>query len=212
MISLERFGEKRHLAAKILERTSADLTALLGIETRLDLVSQVDDSLISRMEEIEEEIFRIEDNVYTESDLRACLAEEDALLLVLSVGGRVEGYLFGYADEPGNPVVEGSDYFVDSAVISLAQEAKGIGARLSLPILFLIHLLGYKVAGLLTEEQDQTGRRLAAFYRKLGFVDAPVSRDGDGGIGFTIDLRPGVLRQLAVRLPHAAYLVEVLDA
>lgn len=212
MISAEKFGDKRDMAMGILKHINTDLTALLGVETRLDIVSEVDDTLLARMEEIEEEIFRIEDNVYTRGDLQECLAEEDALLLVLRVNGKVEGYLFGYADEPDNPVVEGSDYFVDSGVISLAYEAKGIGSRLSLPVLFLIHLLGYKVAGLLTEEQDKTGRRLADFYRKLGFVDAPVNRDGDGGIGFTISLAPEVLGRVAEQFPHTDYLREVLDA
>ena len=211
MISPEKFGDKCDLAMRILERISADLTALLGAEARFELVSKVDDTLLARMQEIEEQIFRIEDNVYTESDLLECLAMEDALLLVLTVDGNVEGYLFGYADEPGNPVVEGSDYFVDTAVISLAYEAKGIGGRLSLPVLFLIHLLGYKVAGLTTEEQDKSGRNLANFYRKLGFVDAPVNREGDVGIGFVFDLSPSALKQIADQLPHSAYLLEVLD-
>ena len=127
MISPERFGENRDLALSVLEHISAELTALLGVETRFELVSEVDDALLSRMEEIEEEIFRIEDNVYSRRDLVECLASKDALLLVLTIDGNVEGYLFGYADEPGNPVVEGSDYFVDSAAISLDYEAKGIG-------------------------------------------------------------------------------------
>jgi hypothetical protein len=212
MISPERFGDKRDLAMKILEGISAQLSQLLGKETHLALVSEVGDELLARMEEIEEEIFRIEDNVYTESDLLECLAEKDALLLVLSIDGRVEGYLFGYADEPGNPVVEGSDYFVDSAVISLAYEAKGIGGRVSLPALFLIYLLGYKVAGLTTEEQDKTGRRLADFYRKLGFVDAAVNREGDVGIGFRLALKPETLRNIARHLPHTDYLAGALDA
>lgn len=212
MISPDKFGEKRDLVMHILRHTSAELTALLGVETRFDLASEVDDDLLARMEQIEEEIFRVEDNVYTESDLRECLAMQDALLLTLTIGGKVEGYLFGYADEPGNPVVEGSDYFVDSAVISLAYEAKGIGSMLSLPILFLIYLLGYKVAGLTTEEQDRTGRRLADFYRKLGFVNAPVNREGDVGIGLTLELTPPTLKRIADMLPNTDYLVEALDA
>ena len=212
MISPERFGDNRDQALGILQRVSAQLTALLGVETRFELVSEVDDDLLSRMQEIEEEVFRIEDNVYTESDLLECLAMEDALLLALTIDGNVEGYLFGYADEPGNPVVEGSDYFVDSAVISLAYEAKGIGGLLSLPVLFLIHLLGYKVAGLTTEEQDKSGRKLANFYRKIGFVDAPVNREGDVGIGFTLELTPETLKQVADRLPHTEYVADALDS
>jgi hypothetical protein len=212
MIGLDRFGEKRELATGILRHVSAELTALLGVESSLDLVGAVDDTLLSRMEEIEEEIFRIEDNVYTEGDLRERLLRKDALLLVLTVGGKVEGYLFGYADEPGNPVVQGSDYFVDSAAISLAYEAKGIGGRLSLPVLFLIHLLGYGAAGLTTEEQDKTGRKLASFYRKIGFVDAPVNREGDVGIGLVIELTPEALKRIAGHLPHMDYLADALGA
>ena len=212
MIRPERFGEKQNIAVRILERVSAQLSAFLGVEARMELVSEANEALLARMQEIEEEVFRIEDNVYSQSDLLECLTEKDALLLVLTIDGNVEGYLFGYADEPGNPVVEGSDYFVDSAVISLAYEAKGIGGVLSLPVLFLIQLLGYKVAGLTTEEQDKTGRKLANFYRKLGFVDAPVNREGDVGIGFTLELTPKALKQIADRLPHTDYLTDALDA
>lgn len=212
MISSERFGEKRDLATRILERIGADLTALLGCETRFELVSEVGDDLLARMEEIEEEVFRVEDNVYTETDLLDCLANEDSILLVLTIDGAVEGYVFGYADEPGNPVVQGSDFFVDSGVIALAYEAQGIGSRLSLPVLFLIHLLGYNVAGLLTEEQDKTGRKLANFYRDLGFVDAPVNRGEDDAIGFTFELTPNRLKRIARQLPHADFLLEALDA
>jgi len=211
MISPEAFGDNRDQALQILRHVGTELTALLGVETRFELVSAVDDALMARMEEIEEEIFRIEDNVYSESDLMECLETEDAMLLVLTIGGKVEGYLFGYADEPDDPVVEGSDYFVDSGVISLAYEAQGIGSRISLPVLFVIYLLGYKTAGLLTEEQDKTGRRLADFYRRLGFVDAPVNRAGDVGIGFTFELSPKALKRAADQLPNADYLVEVLD-
>ncbi|MDX1346171.1 MAG: hypothetical protein R3179_09745, partial [Sedimenticolaceae bacterium] len=74
MINPERFGDKRDLAMHILDQISSQLTQLLGKEVHVELVSEVDDVLLARMEEIEEEIFRIEDNVYTENDLLECLA------------------------------------------------------------------------------------------------------------------------------------------
>jgi GNAT superfamily N-acetyltransferase len=202
MIELERFGERRVLAQRVLDGASEQLTQLLGEPARVALVTRLDDALLARMLELEEEVFRIEDNVYSADDIRECLGEEDSLLLVLWVNDRVEGYVFGFDDEPDDPEVEGTDYFVDSAVVSLAYQAKGIGTRAGLLVLFLLYLAGYRRIGITTEPRDKTGRELLAFYHKLGFSEAHAKRADN--YGMKIELSDALMAKLAAQLPGAA--------
>jgi GNAT superfamily N-acetyltransferase len=199
MIKPEDFGKQRALATGVLQGLNGQLTRQLGKQVRLELVWEIDKPLLDRMIALEEEVFRIEDNVYSEADIRECLAEEDSLLLLLWINDRVEGYLFGYDDEPEAPVVAGTEYFIDSAVVSLAYQAKGIGTQAGFVVLFLIYLLGYRSIGITTEERDKTGRELAEFYRRLGFVDAPT--DKPENVGLKIELDTQSIKKLANHLP-----------
>lgn len=208
MLSPESFGKQKELVHMLLHSLSEQLSDLLGQEVNLDLVSEPDTNLFARMLKIEDEVFHIEDNVYSEEDIRECLAEEDSLLLVLRINDKVEGYVFGYDDEPDAPVVEGTDYYVDSAVISLAYQTKGIGARISLLVLFLIFLLGYHCVGITTEEQDKSGRKLANFYRKLGFCEAKTTSPEN--VGMRIELTRQSIKRLARLLPKTGYLTRYL--
>ena len=198
MIHLESFGEQRPLAKSVLDAGSVQLTQLLGERARLELVNRLDDLLLARMLELEEEVFRIENNVYSADDIRECLAEEDSLLLVLRVNDRVEGYVFGYDDDPDDPEVGGTDYFIDSAVVSLAYEAKGIGSRAGLLVLFLLYLLGYRKIGITTEPRDKSGRELVGFYHKLGFTEAPTKRPDS--YGMKIELSDMLVEKMAAQL------------
>lgn len=94
--------------------------------------------------------------------------------------------------------MEGTDYFVDSAVVSLAYEAKGIGSRAGLMVLYLLYLLGYRSIGITTEPRDKTGRELIGFYHKLGFTEAPTKRPGSWAM--KIELSDALVQKLATQL------------
>lgn len=210
MIRLEDFETQMALVMDILEGLNDQLTQQLGEKVRLELVWEIDEPLLDRMVELEEEVFRIEDNVYSKADIRECLAEQDSLLLVLRVNDRVEGYVFGYDDEPETPVVAGTEYFVDSAVVSLTYQAKGIGRQTGFVVLFLLYLIGYRSIGITTEERDKTGRDLADFYRKLGFVDAHTDKPDNVGLKIVLDTQS--IKKLANHLPPTAALTAWLQA
>jgi GNAT superfamily N-acetyltransferase len=198
MLTLERFGDRQPLAQQALQGMSLQLTRLLGEPAELQLVGELDDALLARMLELEKEIFLVEDNVYDEADIRECLAEEDSMLLVLRISGKVQGYVFGYDDDPQDPVVEGTDYFVDSAVVSLAYEAKGIGTHAGMVVLLLLFLMGYRRIGITTEVRDKTGRELVRFYQKLGFTEAPTKQPDD--YGMKIELNDALVEQMMSQL------------
>lgn len=210
MITPESFGQQKELVETLLLELGQQLSGLLGQPVKLELVSKLDAEVLARMLEIEEEVFRIEDNVYSEDDVLECLTEEDSLCLLLYINDRVEGYTFGYDDDPEDPVVAGADYFVDSGVLSLDYQRKGIAVRISLLVLFLIFLLGYHCIGITTEEKDKSGRKLASFYRKLGFTVAKTTRPEN--IGMRIELTEKSIRSLARLLPRSEYITRHLSA
>lgn len=169
MIDLERFEENKNLVSAALNNINQQLSHAVGAPVAMVLQSSVDDTLLARMLQLEEEIFSIEDNIYSKEDILECLAEEDSLLLLLTINNTVEGYVYGYDEDIDNPTVKGTEYFLDSAVVSLSHEQKGIGTTVSAIVLLMLYLLGYRKVGLLTEAKDKTGRELIKFYQKMGF-------------------------------------------
>ena len=187
MITLERFGAHADAARHALEAVAATITRAVGRSATLTLETAADAATLERMLELEQEIFAIEDNVYSRQDILDCLAEEDSLLLLLRIGGRIEGYVFGYDEDPADPVVKGADYFLDSALVAAAYEQKGIGAATAGVVLLLLYLAGYRDIGLTTEPRDRTGRELVKFYRKLGFTDAETAQRSNYAMKIHLD-------------------------
>lgn len=170
MITFESLGPAAATARRTLASVSARLSGVLGKETQLTLEPAIDEPMLQRMLELERELFTIENNVYSKEDILSCLGEEDSLLVLLRIGGRIEGFVFGYDDDIEHPIVEGTEYFVDSAVVSSAYERLGIGTATGAVVLFLLYLAGYRDIGLTTEVRDKSGRELVKFYESLGFT------------------------------------------
>lgn len=199
MINLDSFGEKKKEALIALDTINALLTGLLGKEATLSLTTKADDKILDRMIELEKEVFSIEDNVYSKEDILESLAEEYSFLLLLKIKGQIQGYAFGYEDDPNNPRVEGTDFFIDSALVSLEYEQKGIGSMLSGVVLLLLYFLGFNKIGITTEENDKTGRELVKFYKKLGFTKVGTSID-DGEVGMKILLNTALINEISTKL------------
>ncbi len=199
MITLDSFGEKKKEAVLALDTINALLAGLLKQEASLSLVAQADDKTLDRMSELEKEVFSIEDNVYSKEDIIESLAEEYSLLMLLKINNKIEGYVFGYDDDPENPNVEGTEYFIDSALVSLRYEHLGIGTMLSGVVLLLLYLLGFKKIGITTEEKDKTGRELVKFYKKLGFTEAATSLN-KGEVGMKIILDTDLIDNIVTKL------------
>lgn len=187
MITLERLIEHQELLSKAIHALNTRLSQITGKPTTVTLQAATDDKMLERMQELENEVFSIEDNVYSREDIQSCLQEEDSLLLTLQVDDRIEGYVFGYDDDVENPVVKGTEYFVDSAVVSLQYQAMGIGSTVGVLVLLVLYLVGYEKIGITTEVRDKTGRELVSFYHKLGFVDAETESGDDYAMMITLD-------------------------
>ena len=187
MIALDSLTEHQDLLNNAVHALNARLSQITGKPTSVSLQATADDTLLQRMIELEKEIFSIEDNVYSREDILSCLQEEDSLLLTMQVDDRIEGYVFGYDDDVENPVVKGTEYFVDSAVVSLQYQAMGIGSIVGIFVLLVLYLVGYKRIGITTEVRDKTGRELVGFYHKLGFVDAQTQSGDDYAMMITLD-------------------------
>lgn len=198
MITLERFDTKRAAAHHALESVNAHLSAALGQTVEITLAARADGETLDRMLELEHEIFAIEDNVYSREDILSCLREEDSLLLLLRIDGRLEGYVFGYDEDVDHPIVEGTDYFLDSALVSSAYEQKGIGAAAAVVVLLLLYLMDYRAIGITTEVRDKTGRELVKFYKKLGFIDGVTDSRED--YAMKIDLNDEIIARLGAPL------------
>jgi GNAT superfamily N-acetyltransferase len=202
MITLESFANNKKVVIGALDVINKQLTHLLNEEASLSIIPQVNDQILDRMIELEKEVFTIEGNVYSREEIMECLVEEYSLLLVLNISGRIQGFVYGYDDDEDNPVVEGTDYFLDSAVMALAYENKGIGTLLSGVILLLVYLLGFKKIGITTEMKDKTGRELVKFYKKLGFTEASTAEPLDVGMKIILDenLINGICSKLHISL------------
>ncbi|KPJ91277.1 MAG: hypothetical protein AMJ55_12105 [Gammaproteobacteria bacterium SG8_15] len=198
MITLDRLGQYKPLAMAAMNKLASQLSHALGLQVALVLETQIDDRLLERMTQLENEIFSVEDNVYSKDDIRECLAEEDSMLLLLIIDDRIEGYTFGYDDDIDNPTVKDTEYFIDTAVVSLQYEHKGIGAAIAGIILLLLYLMGYRNIGILTEEKDKTGRQLVKFYQRLGFEEVETTEEQ--GCAMKITLTDQLVKNTCSRL------------
>ena len=187
MITLGRLIEHQQLLSKVIYALNTRLSQITGKPTTVTLQAATDDKLLERMLELEKEVFSIEDNVYSREDILSCLQEEDSLLLTLQIDDRIEGYVFGYDDDVEKPIVRGTEYFVDSAVVSSQYQALGIGSIVGVFVLLVLYLVGYEKIGITTEVRDKSGRELVGFYHKLGFVDAETERGDDYAMMITLD-------------------------
>ncbi len=207
MIGLERFGNHRPVVEQALSALAERLTRLVGKKVVLALAESLDQPTLCRMLELEHQIFGAEDNVYSAEDIMECVESEDAFLLLLQIDGKLEGYAFGFAEDPGQPTVEGTDYFVDSAVVSLEYENHGVGTKTAALVFLIVYLMGYRKVGVTTEPRDKTGRELVRFYRKLGFTAGTTILPGNYAMKILLTrdlLQPLLKRQLGVDLPPIA--------
>ena len=198
MISLDTFGNNKALVLSALETLNRQLSSLVKEPVVISIATSVDDDMLQRMLLLEDEIFRIEDNTYSGADILECLAEDFSLLLILTINGEIQGYFFGYDDDPDDPVVEGTEYFVDSAVVALKYQNKGIFTTVAGFGLLLLYLLGFRRIGITTEQKDKTGRELVRFYEKLGL--RVTSIDETGTVKMKIDLDDAYIEEIRKRL------------
>lgn len=173
MIDLAWFEEDAAEAERILDATGQRICRVIGRRTTVRFVSHLDDPIRRRTLELNEEVFGREGEVFDRQGLSEVEEDPDAMFVVVEVDGVIESCWFGYYEVPERPVVETADYVIDTALVSRRWQAHGIGRSMAAGILLLACLFGdVRRVGVVVWAEGQV-ERLVAFYRQLGFVDAP---------------------------------------
>ena len=172
MIDVAYFEPRDTEAARVLGALSAGFRAITGRECQARLLPHLDDRARARILELDDEVFGNKRDVFDAATLDEMEADPDALLLVIEIEGTIEACVFGYYEEPRGQIVEDTDFFIDSAMVSRAWQHRGIGELGGAAILLLLEI---------AEDVDDVGvavwsdgdvEQLVSLYRRLGFVDA----------------------------------------
>ena len=171
-----------------LKRAEARLSGALGGACSVVVYHALTTDLLGEIEEIESQRFRQELR-YTQEDLSSRSHREGFTCLMVYLDGEVVAFDFGYDD------TEEGAYFSDSAATLI--ERKGIGAALTALEALYCFGAGYRSVKMMTEEEDESGRRLREYWERLGFRVTGV--DPSAGVEMRLDLGPIVVRDLCER-------------
>jgi GNAT superfamily N-acetyltransferase len=106
---------------------------------------------------------------YTEQEMLARLKNPDVLLMYVMSVDLMEGVLFCYAEKPLRDRI----YYLDT--VAVRTRGIGLGKVMMHSLIAWAREKHYKRIRLDTEELDENGHHLAAFYSSLGF--AKISED-----------------------------------
>lgn len=153
-----KFAEK-HLSASLFQKC------------KISINLELNDDLIKIIKKIDFEKFRSELQ-YTIEELSERSEKLGFILFMLTCDNVPTAFVYGYNDK------EKSTFFIDT--LATIVEGKGIGSILiTLALVYAIDT-GYNKATLYTEEIDEKGRKLVAFYQDLGFTS--IYKTPDDGV------------------------------
>jgi hypothetical protein len=153
----------------VLVNAERKLTSSLGGRVRVELFDVLDDGLVKVIESIDHKKFRRE-LWYSRDDLNAYAHKEGFVCLVVYFVDIPVAFNFGYADS------EEGGFFSDNAATLI--EKKGIGSVLTILEMYLCYHRGYRSIRLLTEEVDESDRRLRAYWERFGYRVTSVGTKG----------------------------------
>jgi GNAT superfamily N-acetyltransferase len=139
-----------------------ELQPILGDRVEIVFPETWSEKYLSWFREIERSSFR-PSLAYSEEEIMERLAEEDVLMMFITVDDCPEGLLLGYTyvDMP----VE--TFYLDT--IAVKQKGKGVGRIISMVLIKWAKKMGYKRMQLDTEYENEKGIPLNLFYESLGF-------------------------------------------
>jgi len=171
-----------------LKGAEAKLSGDLGGACSVVVYHEFSGDLFREIEEIESRRFRQELR-YTQEELSSRSRREGFTCLMVYLDGEAVAFDFGYDD------AEEGAYFSDSAATII--ERRGIGAALTALEALYCFEAGYRSVKMMTEEEDESGRRLREYWERLGFRVTGV--DPSAGVEMRLDLGPVVVRDLCER-------------
>ena len=169
-------------------KAEARLSGALGGACGIVVYHELSEVLLREVEEIESHRFRQELR-YTREELSSRSRKGGFTCLMVYLDGEAVAFDFGYDD------AEEGAYFSDTAAALI--ERRGIGAALT--ALEALHCFeaGYRSVKMMTEEEDESGRRLREYWGRFGFRITGV--DPSTGVEMRLDLGPEVVRDLCER-------------
>lgn len=152
--------------------TAAHLTRQSGERATLRLVASLDAATRARVLALGAEVFGPDNDVYSRRTLDEVAEDPDALFVVLEIGGSIEGICFGYYEQEGDEVVEGTDFFLDSGLVAPRWQRRRLGWLAGAATLLVVAELGdVRRVGIAVWSGGNV-EGLMALYHRFGFVDA----------------------------------------
>ena len=162
-----------------LLKAEAKLSEALGGECKITIHHEFPPGLAQVVEEIETRKFR-QELQYTLKELVERSMRPGFTCILFTLNGEPFAFDLGYRD---NDV---GVYFGDSAATLI--ERKGVGAVLTALDALTSWEAGYRSVKMITEEEDQSGRRLREYWERFGF--RVTGFDPKVGVEMRLDLTP----------------------
>jgi hypothetical protein len=170
MIDIAYFEEHADEARCILEAMGRLASERTGTKCKFSLAPTLDAAAKARVLELQAEAFGSPDTAFTAQDLDEVNNDPDALFIMLTVDGGIEGFCFGYWEWPNQITVPGTDFFLDSAMISDRFRNHGVADLAISGVLLLAKLLDCTRVGLVSWTGGARSSQLLRLYRRFGFV------------------------------------------
>ena len=162
-----------------LLKAESKLSERLGGECKITVHHEFPPGLAQVVEEIETKKFR-QELQYTLKELVERSMRPGFTCILFTLNGEPFAFDLGYRD---NDV---GVYFGDSAATLI--ERKGVGAVLTALDALTSWEAGYRSVKMITEEEDQSGRRLREYWERFGF--RVTGFDPKVGVEMRLDLTP----------------------
>jgi hypothetical protein len=171
--------------SEYLGKAGVKLGGALGGSCRVAVYHEMNRDILRIIAEIEDEQFRSELR-YSEKELTIRSKKRGFTCFIVYLNERPVAFVFGF-DDP-----EKGAYFSDSAATLI--ERKGVGSILTaLETLYCLEN-GYTSEKMMTEDIDESGRRLTEYWGRFGFY--VTGRDPKIGVEMRLGLTPEVAKRL----------------
>jgi hypothetical protein len=171
--------------SECLVKAEAKLSSALGGHSRVAVYHENNKDLLKIISEIEDERFRSELR-YSEKELTIRSKKKGFTCFIVYHEERPIAFVFGF-DDP-----EKGAYFSDSAATLI--ERKGVGSILTAIEMCYCLENGYVSEKMITEDLDESGRRLVEYWGRFGFY--VTRRDPKIGVEMRLELTQEVVKNL----------------
>ena len=171
-----------------LVMAEAKLSKALGGRCRIAVYHEMNKDLLKIVGEIEDERFRSELR-YSERELTNRSKKRGFTCFIVYLEEKPMAFVFGF-DDP-----EGGAYFSDSAATLI--ERKGVGSILTALEMRYCFEKGYRSEKMITEELDESGRRLREYWERFGFRVTGVN--SKIGVQMKLELVPDIVSSMCLR-------------